>query len=328
MQNEVNRLREISRPIEQDLLNYRKVFEAALTHPNPQLNLIFGEMKQRSGKQMRPMLLLLSARALGRPNDRSYLAAVMLELLHTASLVHDDIVDRADERRGMASVNAKYGSNTAVLVGDFLLSSALEHAAKTKDLRIVDYIADLGKRLSSGEIIQLSKTTEEALTQEAYYEVIGLKTASLFAAATELGAITVGASMPAVERMRKLGEIIGICFQIKDDLLDFCGTPELGKPCGRDLVEGKLTLPLLLALEQHGNEHWTLLASKAREQKATPEEIASLVDFMKENGGVEATCAVLANLSAQALKICETIGDEDVRCAMESYIAYVAERNF
>ena len=323
----VDQLEEIRRPIEDDLLKYREVFNAALTHPNLLLNGIFSEMKQRSGKQMRPILLLLTARAFGQPTRTSYLTAVMLELLHTASLVHDDIVDSADQRRGMASVNARYGNNTAVLVGDFLLSTALEHAAMTNNLRIVNFISQLGKQLASGEIIQLSKTTDEALTEDSYYEVIKLKTASLFSAAAELGALSVGASDETVEEMHRLGELIGICFQIKDDILDYCGSLALGKPRGSDLTEGKLTLPLLLALRNHGSDHWYVLARKAHELNATQEEIDALVDFMKDNGGVEDAEKKIAQLSTEALEIAAKVGNPAVRRSLEMYIACVSERN-
>lgn len=323
----MDKLEEIRRPVEDDLKRYREIFDAALTHENPLIDSIFKGMKERRGKQMRPLLLLLAARALGKPNRKSYIAAVMLEMLHTASLVHDDIVDNASERRGKTSVNAAYGNSTAVLVGDYLLSSALEQATLTEDRRIVAYISRLGKQLASGELLQSSKPADEALREEAYYEVVRLKTASLFSAAAELGAMSVDAAAGDVERMRQMGEYIGICFQIKDDILDYSGTPELGKPVGSDLTEGKLTLPLLLALKLHGDDRRRALACRVHDLKATPEEIADLVDFMKRNGGVDAATAVIADLSRRAVDLTLPIADDSVRRSLQSYISFVSERN-
>ena len=198
---------------------------------------------------MRPILLLLVAKDNGEPTDASFLSAVTLEMIHSASLIHDDVVDDSDERRGKASVNATYGNQVAVLAGDYLLSNALIKACETCSIPIVTRIADLGRQLAKGEIVQMKNASVNALSEEGYFNAIQLKTAALFSTCAELGALSVGASQERMAWAKSLGEHIGICFQIRDDIFDYYND-NVGKPTGNDLREGKITLPLVNALNR------------------------------------------------------------------------------
>ena len=322
----MNQLEQIKQPIAADLVRFNEIFDGTLKHPNPLLHRVFQHILMRKGKLMRPTLLLLSAREFGQPTEATYLSAVMLELLHTASLVHDDVVDESDERRGQSAVHSYFGNNLAVLVGDYLLSSSLEKAAETGNMRIVEHISRLGKNLASGEIIQLSNTETDILSEETYFDVIRLKTASLFIEAAMLGAISVGADETAVQRMSRFGEIIGLCFQIKDDIFDYSANSDIGKPTGSDMAEGKLTLPALLALKSHGNDAWSALARKVKTCLASKDDIARLVEFTKTSGGIEDSYTVMEQLSAQARALISDFRQEEIKQALLSYIDFVSSR--
>lgn len=324
----MNQLEQIKQPVAQDLVQFGRLFEKTLHHANPLLNSVFEHILRRKGKQMRPTLLFLTAREFGRPTDASFLSAVMLELLHTASLVHDDIVDESDERRGQASVNASYGNKVAVLVGDFLLSTSLEKAAETRNLRIVDHISKLGKQLSSGEIIQLSNTGADDFAHQTYYDVIQLKTATLFAETAELGAISVGASEEDILRMHRFGEALGMCFQIRDDIFDYYDSAEIGKPTGNDMAEGKLTLPALYVLNHFPTAEMTRIGKSVKAGQATREEILHLVEYTKQNGGIEFAHAKMKEFSTNALSQIAAFRNAAVKEALTLYVDYVSRRTF
>ncbi len=277
------------------------------------------------GKLMRPMLLLLVAKEFGRVGEATYYSALTLELLHNASLVHDDIVDESDERRGRPSVRAVYGNKVGVLAGDYLLSSSLENAAKTGNIHIVNDIAILGKHLSQGEIIQLSNTQQSDFSEASYYDVIRLKTASLFSSAARLGALSVGAGEEIVNQMNRMGEIIGICFQIRDDIFDYFSS-DIGKPTGNDMLEGKLTLPVLFALNHSGNAEMQALALKVREGLANKEDITRLVSFTKKEGGIEYANQCMERYAAEAQNIIKDFSHPEIKDALSEYIQFVCQR--
>lgn len=278
------------------------------------------------GKLMRPILVLLTAKEYGTISETTYYSALTLELLHNASLVHDDIVDESDERRGRPSVRAVYGNKVGVLAGDYLLSSALESAAKTGDIRIVRDIAALGKHLSQGEIIQLSNTHQTDFSEDSYYDVIRLKTASLFSSAARLGALSVGASDEVVQRMNRIGEIIGICFQIRDDIFDYFSS-DIGKPTGNDMLEGKLTLPVLYALTHSGNIKMQALALKVREGLANKADIDQLVSFTMDEGGIEYAHTCMTRYADEALALISDFTHPDIKEALTTYIHFVCQRS-
>ena len=269
----------IKQPISAEIADFIALFNQSLTHDDGMLGQALEHIRQRAGKRMRPMLILLMAKNFGRITDATQHAAVGLELLHTASLVHDDVVDESQERRGQASVNATYDNKVAVLVGDFILSTALLNVAKTGDQRIVEYLAELGRTLSNGEILQLTNIQNQEISEEVYYQVIKQKTAALFEACAGIGALSAGASTELVEEAKRFGQNLGIIFQIRDDIFDYYDSPEIGKPTGNDMAEGKLTLPVIYALNNSSYGSMQTLARKVKAGEVNPDEIAVLVEF-------------------------------------------------
>lgn len=317
----------IKKPITEELNHFIDLFNTSLEHQDGLLSQVLMFIKQRSGKRMRPMLMLLIAKAFGCVSEVTQHAAIGLELLHTASLVHDDVVDESGERRGQASVNAFYDNKVAVLVGDYILSTALLHVSYTSSDRIVSGLAELGRTLSDGEILQLENISNQTISEEAYYEVIKRKTAALFEACTEIGALSVGASKDDVEQARLFGLHLGMAFQIRDDIFDYYESNDIGKPTGNDMAEGKLTLPVIHAVLSTDNGAMKNLALKVRKGEVTPEEVAQLVAFTKENGGIEYAEAKMREFKNKAIGfIEEKIQDADIKQALNAYLDYVIER--
>ena len=317
----------IKKPITDELNHFIELFNTSLEHQDGLLSQVLMFIKQRSGKRMRPMLMLLVAKAFGRVSEVTQHAAIGLELLHTASLVHDDVVDESGERRGQASVNAFYDNKVAVLVGDYILSTALLHVSYTSSDRIVSGLAELGRTLSDGEILQLENISNQTISEEAYYEVIKRKTAALFEACTEIGALSVGASKDDVEQARLFGLHLGMAFQIRDDIFDYYESNDIGKPTGNDMAEGKLTLPVIHAVLATDNGAMKDLALKVKKGEVTPEEVAQLVAFTKENGGIEYAEAKMREFKNKAIGfIEEKIQDAEIKQALSAYLDYVIER--
>ena len=317
----------IKKPITEELNHFIDLFNTSLEHQDGLLSQVLMFIKQRSGKRMRPMLMLLIAKAFGCVSEVTQHAAIGLELLHTASLVHDDVVDESGERRGQASVNAFYDNKVAVLVGDYILSTALLHVSYTSSDRIVSGLAELGRTLSDGEILQLENISNQTISEEAYYEVIKRKTAALFEACTEIGALSVGASKDDVEQARLFGLHLGMAFQIRDDIFDYYESNDIGKPTGNDMAEGKLTLPVIHAVLATDNGTMKDLALKVKKGEVTPEEVAQLVAFTKENGGIEYAEAKMREFKNKAIGfIEEKIQDTDIKQALNAYLDYVIER--
>ncbi len=317
----------IKSPIAKDLEQFNKIFDSTLHSSDPTLGKIFSAIGERKGKLMRPILLLLVARELGEVSQATFLSAVTLEMLHTASLIHDDVVDESDERRGHASINALFGNQVAVLAGDYLLSTSLLKACDTLNLDIVRRISKLGMELSSGEILQLHNVCVDGFSEQNYFDVIKLKTAALFAMSAELGAVSVGAPENRVTEMRNLGQIIGMCFQIRDDIFDYYDDPKIGKPTGNDMAEGKLTLPVLYALKTCQDEHMIQLAQKVKNGGVTTSEIATLIAFTKRQGGIEYAEQVMRKMTAEATAIAQTFNNEPIRQSTLRYIDFVTERS-
>ena len=276
---------------------------------------------------MRPMLILLIAKNYGGISSVTQHSAVGLELLHTASLVHDDVVDESKERRGQASVNAEYNNKVAVLVGDYVLSTALLNVALTNNTHIVQSLAELGRTLSNGEILQLSNIQNSEFSEEVYYEVIKMKTAALFEACCEIGAMSANATEEDLEKAKSFGRNLGIIFQIRDDIFDYYDSKEIGKPTGNDMAEGKLTLPVLYALNSTHDAEMEEIARKVKRGDVTRDEIALLVDFTKANGGIEYAERKMLELRNKCLEYIdsESVSDE-IRTSLTSYIDYVIQR--
>lgn len=277
---------------------------------------------------MRPMLILLIAKNYGGISSVTQHSAVGLELLHTASLVHDDVVDESKERRGQASVNAEYNNKVAVLVGDYVLSTALLNVALTNNTHIVQSLAELGRTLSNGEILQLSNIQNSEFSEEVYYEVIKMKTAALFEACCEIGAMSANATEEDLEKAKTFGRNLGIIFQIRDDIFDYYDSKEIGKPTGNDMTEGKLTLPVLYALNSTEDEEMKAIARKVKSRDVSQEEISRLVAFTKANGGIEYAEQKMLELRSQCLQFIDAESvTEEIRIALTAYIDYVIQRN-
>lgn len=277
----------IRRPIEREFTQFVEMFNAAMSHDDGLLGNALTHIRQRGGKRMRPLLTLLIAKNYGEVSDVTLNAAIGLELLHTASLVHDDVVDESAERRGQASVNASFNNKVAVLVGDYILSTALLHVSMTGNQRIVENLSQLGRTLAAGEILQLSNIKNPDFSEQVYYDVIHKKTASLFESCATLGSLSAGASEAEVEQARRFGETLGMMFQIRDDIFDYYDSREIGKPTGNDMTEGKLTLPVLYALRTAPYAAMINLAKKVKAGSINTDEIAVLVEYTKQQGGIE-----------------------------------------
>lgn len=296
---------------------------------NPHLQKMVEYMQQADGKKIRPTLLLLTAKALGEVNDMTYHAAVTIELLHTATLIHDDVVDDSNMRRGQPSLNSIYDNRKTVLCGDFFLSSALTQSVLTENLEIVSTISNLGKKLAEGELQQLFVAEEVIINEAEYFNIIRQKTASLLSACMKIGAITVGADRDTVNKFAELGELIGMSVQLRDDIFDYYDD-NIGKPTGNDIREGKITLPLLYALENTNvidNQHATVIVQN---KDFTEENIAYLIDFAKMNGGIDYTYSVLEKTTnkAKELVVDLNLASKDLTEPFLMLIQYLKERKY
>ena len=317
----------IKEPISSDLADFIALFNQSLSHTDGMLSQVLDHIRQRAGKRMRPMLILLMAKNFGQITSATQHAAVGLELLHTASLVHDDVVDESAERRGQASVNKVFDNKVAVLVGDYILSTALLQVSFTHSEEIVRYLAELGRTLSNGEILQLSNIQNQEISENVYYQVIKQKTAALFEACAVLGALSAGADEANIESARRFGQNLGIIFQIRDDIFDYYDLGEIGKPTGNDMAEGKLTLPVIYALKSTQDEDMMTLARKVKNGSVTAEEIVRLVAFTKAHGGIEYADRRMWDFHAEAMLFLDTeVNDEAVRRSLKAYLDYVIER--
>lgn len=316
----------IREPIARELEQYHLIFSESLSSANPLLEVALRHVLRRKGKMMRPILVLLAAKCNGEVGEAVFHAAAALEMLHTASLVHDDVVDESDRRRGQQSVNAMFDNKAAVLVGDYILSTALQHAARTGNGRVVELLARLGRTLADGELLQLSNTGSTVIDEAPYFEVIGKKTASLFAVCAQVGAILSGVSEEAAEDARRYGECVGICFQLRDDIFDYFEAPELGKPTGNDMKEGKLTLPVIYAVSRPGAEDMRALALKVRTGEVSEAEIVRLVDFTKQNGGIDYACRVMGEYRNRAVEMLCRCPNPAVGEALRRYVDFVVDR--
>ena len=322
----MDKLQQIKLPIDKEFEEFRRLFDSSLQSSNSLLSEVLSYIKQRNGKMMRPILALLIAKLFGEINDSTLHAALSLELLHTASPVHDDVVDESTERRGQLSVNAIFNNKVAVLTGDYLLATALVEVGMTRNYGIIDIVSKLGQDLAEGELLQLSNVSNPEYSEDIYFDVIRKKTAVLFAACMKAGALSVGAGDEKAEYARLFGEYIGLCFQIKDDIFDYYESKEIGKPTGNDMLEGKLTLPALYALNSTRDKQAQEIAAKVKSGTATTDEIARLIEFSKANGGIEYATKVMIEFKEKALSLLASMEDTDVKKALVCYLDYVVER--
>lgn len=317
----------IKSPIIDELEDFKNLFDHSLSSSNPLLTDVIGHLQQRNGKMMRPILVLLIAKLYGKVSMQTLHAAVSLELLHTASLVHDDVVDESAERRGQLSVNAIFNNKVAVLTGDFLLATCLVQASKTKNHGIIDVVSKLGQDLAEGELLQLSNINNTEFSESVYFDVINKKTAALFASCTKAAALSAQVDNEKVELARLFGEYIGICFQIKDDIFDYFDNADIGKPTGNDMFEGKLTLPVLFVLNNGAGEEIKRLAIKVKQRLASHQEISDLVSFTKDNGGILYAQKEMTKYKEKALDLLSLMPDTEVKESLRLYLDYVVDRH-
>ncbi len=301
--------------------------EESLLSSNVLMNKVVEDYLRSKGKLIRPILVILTAKLFGEVNNDVISSAAAVELLHNASLIHDDVVDNSDLRRGMPTVNSVWDNHIAVLVGDFFVSTALQQAISTGDIRIVTSLSNLGKLLSLGEIDQIYNARYHKLSEEAYFEVITRKTASLFMSCVEIGAYAVNADGERLAIIREYARLLGLCFQIKDDIFDYYHTESVGKPTGNDLREGKITLPLLYALEKCRGEGREAMRELSRKEALSESEIETLIEFAKAEGGIEYACKTMERLKTEAFELLDKLPQCASTEAFRAIFLYVISRD-
>ena len=326
----MDKMDQIKSCIADEMRCFEDRFEQALTTRVPLADNVIHYFLDRRGKQLRPMVALLSAKMVGgEVSESSILGAVALELLHNASLMHDDVIDKSDERRGISTVNKVWDNRVAVLMGDFFLSKCLVASNSTGSLAISNILANMVIRLSEGELEQLSNVRSHLLSESAYFSVISGKTASLFSACMKVGALSVGSTDEQVEQMGQIGELMGLVFQIRDDIFDyFPSNDAVGKPTGHDIMEGKVTLPLLYALQNGPTEQSQKMRDLLLDGKELSEaEISSLVDFAKQMGGIEYALARMKNIAFEAKQLLLSFPENDCRAALMQLVDFFIDRD-
>jgi octaprenyl-diphosphate synthase len=319
------KLDDIKKPIDAELVAFEQHFRDSMRSHVPLLDKITYYIVQRKGKQVRPMFVFLSAKLCGEVNSASYVAASLVELLHTASLVHDDVVDDSYERRGFFSVNALWKNKIAVLVGDYLLSKGLLVALNNNQPRLLQIMSNAVKEISEGELLQIEKARRLDIKEEIYYDIIRQKTASLIAAACAVGAASTSNDETLIETLRLFGEKIGMAFQIKDDLFDF-GTDDVGKPLGIDIKEKKMTLPLIYALNNASKEDRSRIINNVKRHNEVPEKVKEVIDFVRKSGGLEYAEQVMMKFRQEAFDILRGFPESIVRNSLEELVYFVTDR--
>lgn len=320
-------VQEIKAPIKEELETFEAYFRESMKSDVPLLNKITHYIVKRKGKQMRPMFVFLSGKVFGEVKDATYTAASLIELLHTATLVHDDVVDDANERRGYFSLNALWKNKIAVLVGDYLLSRGLLTSVENDQHELLRIVSRAVERMSEGELLQMEKARLLDLTEDTYYRVIGHKTASLISACCEAGAHSSGASPEERERMRSFGESVGMAFQIKDDLFDYGDGMDTGKATGVDIQERKLTLPLIHTLAHSDRKTKKRLSKVIKKRKKDRKQVEEVIDTVRSNGGLDYAREQMERFKRKALEELYCLPENEARRALEGLVTYTTERS-
>ncbi len=323
----MNQQQQIERPVAELFELFKKEFSQALRSEIHTIKSAIETIHLSNGKHIRPLLLLLTAEACGQATALSVESAVLLELLHTASLMHDDVVDETKQRRGFPSMNAIYDNRIAVLVGDFILSDTVIRALKTGEYQIVTIIALLCREMAEGEVKQMENSDNVVISEKDYLQTLEKKTAALLAACAEIGAITSGADQTLQKRCKQFGHLLGCSFQIKDDLFDYFDNQNIGKPNGNDIREGKITLPLLYALESTPASEKANYLNILEKKQFTPENIASLIEFAKEKGGIEYAESRMIAYKTQAIEIIDSFPPSEAKNSLLLLADYLVSRS-
>jgi octaprenyl-diphosphate synthase len=320
-------LQQIQAPIQHHLHEFEKKFRHSMKSPVPLLNIITRYILKRKGKQMRPMFVFLTAEVCGGVNESTFRAAALIELLHTASLVHDDVVDDSNYRRGYFSINALWRNKIAVLVGDFLLSKGLLLALENNEFELLRIVSDATREMSEGELLQIEKARRLDVTEEVYFEIIRKKTASLIAACCATGAASVRSDPAFIEKMHRFGELVGIAFQIKDDLFDYQSANKVGKPNGIDIREKKLTLPLIKLLNTKDPISRRKIMHAIRKKNQDPEKITGVIEEVRNSGGITYAQEKMMQYREKAFVILSEFPESPYKEALKQLVVFTTERN-
>lgn len=318
----------IKAPIKAEMDLFEQKFKEVMRSKTPLIDKITYYIVRRKGKQMRPMFVFLSANLCGGITDRTYRAASLIEIIHTASLVHDDVVDDAMERRGFFSINALWKNKIAVLVGDFLLAKGLQLTTEFKDYDFLELISESTKAMSEGELLQIEKARKLDIEESVYFEIIRQKTATLIASCCSSGAASAGADDDTIKKMWELGELIGIAFQMKDDLFDYESSNTLiGKPVGIDIKERKMTLPLIHALEKSDSRTKKWITKIVKRHNEDNKKVKELISYVKQSGGIEYTEKKMLEYKNKALELIDTFPDSSSKESLSELVNYTIRRN-
>jgi len=318
-------LQQIQSPIATEMADFEKKFRSFMQSKVKLLDHITSYIVRRKGKQMRPMFVFLTSGLSGSITEATYRGAALIELLHTATLVHDDVVDDANYRRGFFSINALWKNKIAVLVGDYLLSRGLLLSVENNDFELLKIVSDAVREMSEGELLQISKARKLDITEEVYYTIIRQKTASLIASCCAVGAATAGADKENIEKLRLFGEKVGMAFQIKDDLFDY-GEDVVGKPVGIDIKEKKMTLPLIYALNKASWVEKKKIIYLIRNKSENKKTVNEIIEFVKNSGGLEYSQNIMNNFYQEALAILADFPDSNYKSSLSSLVTYTIER--
>ena len=319
-------IKKIKAPILKELEEFEPRFRESMKSDVALLDKITHYIIRRKGKQLRPIFVFLCAKICGETNDSTYRAAALIELLHTATLVHDDVVDDSQERRGAFSLNALWKNKIAVLVGDFLLSKGLLFSMKNKDYHLLEIVTYAVQEMSEGELLQIEKARKLDIEEPVYFEIIRQKTASLIASCCACGAASTGADEKTIEKMKELGELIGISFQIRDDLFDYDLGEDIGKPTGIDIKEKKLTLPLIHALLKANSADKKKIINIIKNENENPQKVAEVIEYVIKSGGIEYAAKKMHEYKDKALTLLRTFPENESRDSLEELITYTIKR--
>ncbi|MFC2152666.1 polyprenyl synthetase family protein [Bacteroidota bacterium] len=314
-------------PIKNEMEKFEPFFRSSMKTKVPLLNVIMNYILRRKGKQMRPMFVFLTAKMFqNQVKESTYTAASLIELLHTATLIHDDVVDEAYERRGFFSINALWKSKISVLVGDYLLSKGLLLAVDNKEFDLLKIVSIAVKEMSEGELLQIQQSRKLNITEDIYFDIIRKKTAALIAACAACGAKSAGEDDEIVEKMRLFGEYIGMAFQIKDDLLDYQNHGSIGKPSGNDIKEKKLTLPVIYVLKNASSGDQRRILSIVKRHNKNKKKVQEVIDFVINNGGIEYSATKMHEYKSKALNILSEMPENESKKSLEELVNYVVTR--
>ena len=318
---------EIKESISPALSRLNEIISSSLNSNSDLLNEIVATYLKTKGKQIRPIIVILSAKFFSNINEETLHAAASIELLHNASLIHDDVVDETKKRRGNPTINSVWDNHIAVLVGDFFVSNALSCAIAAGDMRVISTVSKLGKELSTGELDQIDIAKHHSITEDNYYHIIGKKTASLFRSCVQVGGYTAKAPQQDIDNLARFVELLGLCFQIKDDIFDYFSDAEVGKPTGNDLREGKVTLPLIYALSKKESPLHEEMKSIVMQDVLTNAEIERLIEFAKNEGGIEYAYSSMERLKDEACKLISHYPDSDAKKAFINLFDFIIKRH-